>query len=112
MARDGLSLVESEATPVEEPLSGLPIGQILLRTAGLSRAKLDEALERQEEGGGRLGELLVGMKAVTEEQVLRALALQLDLPFVDRIRDDEVEVDLVRRIPINFAKHFKIMPLM
>jgi general secretion pathway protein E len=51
------------------------------------------------------------MKAVTEEEVLKALALQLDLPFLERIRDEQVDAELVRIVPINFAKQHKVLPL-
>src|SRR5690606_12825880 len=83
----------------------------LRHIADLPEEKLAEALARQEESGARLGEILVGMKAVTEEQVLRALALQLDLPFVGRIDDAKIEPDLVQKLPINFSKQFKLVPL-
>lgn len=101
------------AVPANETadLCGRPLGEILRRTAGLSEAKLREALAKQEESGARLGEILVAMKEVTEEQVLRALAVQLDLPFVERIDDNAVDLQLAQRIPINFAKQYKLVPL-
>ncbi len=92
-------------------LCGRRIGEILRHTAQLPEDRLAEALARQLESGGRLGELLVAMKVVTEEQVLRALAVQLDVPFLERIADDKVAADLVRQVPIHFAKQFKVMPL-
>ena len=60
-------------------LAGLPIGEILLAHAAVTREKLDEALAAQAERGGRLGEVLVSLKACSEEQVLKALAAQLEL---------------------------------
>ncbi len=95
----------------EPDLRILPLGEILVRTADLDPAKLDEALDRQAESGGRIGEILVSMKAVTEEQVLRALALQLDLPFVEKLTGDEIDSELVRLIPINFARQFRLIPI-
>ncbi len=92
-------------------LSGRPIGEILRATAGLTEEKLREGLELQEEKGGRLGEVLVGLKAITEEDVAKALGLQLDLPFLQRIFVEEVDPELVKKVPINFAKQAKIIPL-
>ncbi|MFO7157012.1 MAG: hypothetical protein DIU72_010405, partial [Pseudomonadota bacterium] len=92
-------------------LRTLPLGEILLRTAGLDPARLEEALDRQAESGGRIGEILVNMKAVTEDDVLRALALQLDLPFVEKLSGDAIDLELVRRIPINFARQFRLIPV-
>ena len=58
-----------------------------------------------------MGEVLVGLKAVTEEDVAKALGLQLDLPYLQRIFVDEVDPELVKKVPINFAKQAKIIPL-
>jgi general secretion pathway protein E len=94
-------------------LCGRPLGEILRETAGLSEDRLAAALaaQRGEEAGVRLGEILVRTKAVTEEQVLRALALQLDLPFLDRIDPAAVPQDLVKKVPINFAKQARVLPV-
>ncbi len=92
-------------------LCGQLIGQILKHAAGLSDEKLAEALALQEEKGGRIGEVLVGIKAVSEEDVARALCAQLDLPYLARIFPDEVDAELVKKVPINFAKQARILPL-
>ncbi|MCI0569931.1 MAG: type II secretion system ATPase GspE [Myxococcaceae bacterium] len=92
-------------------LCGRPLGEILRSTAGLTQDKLEEALALQAERGGRLGELLVSLKAVGEEEVARALAIQLDLPYLARIFPEEVDAELVKRVPINFARQAKILPL-
>jgi general secretion pathway protein E len=60
-------------------LFGRPLGEILIESFGLPREKLEEALLAQKEKGGRLGEVLLGLKAITDEQVTRALGAQLDL---------------------------------
>ncbi len=92
-------------------LCGRPLGEILRATAGLTEEKLQEALSLQEEKGGRLGELLVGLKVVSEEDVAKALGLQLDLPYLARIFTEEVDPELLKRVPINFAKQSRILPL-
>ena len=92
-------------------LFGRPLGQILMQSCGLTDEKLQEALRVQAEKGGRLGEVLMGLKAVTEEDVTRALAAQLDLPYLKDIFVDEVDAELAKLIPINFAKQARIVPL-
>ena len=92
-------------------LCGLPLGEILKVTANLSEEKLQEALTVQAEKGGRIGEILVSQKVVTEDDVARALGAQLDLPYLARIFPDEVDADLVKQVPINFAKQARILPL-
>jgi general secretion pathway protein E len=92
-------------------LFGRPLGQILIHSMGLTQEKLDEGLAAQAEKGGRLGEVLVGLKACSEEDVVRALAAQLDLEYVASISADDVEPELIARMPINFAKQNKVLPL-
>jgi general secretion pathway protein E len=92
-------------------LCGRPLGEILRHTRGLTEEKLQEALQLQAEKGGRLGEVLVGMKVISEEDVAKALGLQLDLPYLARIFLEEVDAELIRRMPINFAKQARILPL-
>ena len=92
-------------------LCGRPLGEILRRTSGLTEDKLQEALQVQADKGGRLGEILVGLKALGEEDVAKALGLQLDLPYLARIFIEEIEPELIKRVPINFAKQARILPL-
>jgi len=92
-------------------LCGRRIGEILRVTSGLTEEKLAEALAVQAEKGGRLGDVLVGLKAVPEEDVAKALGLQLDLPYLSRIFPEDVDAELVKRVPINFAKQARILPL-
>ncbi|RKG58652.1 type II secretion system protein GspE [Corallococcus sp. AB011P] len=93
-------------------LCGRPIGEILRALVpALTPEKIQEALATQQEKGGRLGEVLVGMKAVSEEDVARALGHQLDLPYLQRIFVEEVDAELVKRIPINFARQTQLLPI-
>jgi general secretion pathway protein E len=94
-------------------LCGRLLGEILVEGGRLPRERLEEALaaQRGEQAGARLGEILVRMKAVGEEDVLRALAIQLDLPFLERIDTDAIPADLLKRIPINFAKQVRALPI-
>ncbi|MCE9666700.1 type II secretion system ATPase GspE [Myxococcus stipitatus] len=93
-------------------LCGRPLGEILRAIVpSLTEEKLQEALASQQEKGGRIGEVLVGMKAVGAEDVAKALGHQLDLPYLARIFTEEVDAELVKRIPINFAKQAHVLPL-
>jgi general secretion pathway protein E len=98
--------------PAERGHAGRPLGEILVALAKLDPAVLAEALRAQgTEESGRIGELLVQRKAIGEEDVARALAAQLDLPFASRISVEQVDVELARAMPINFAKQARILPL-
>jgi general secretion pathway protein E len=108
--RESSDIRPSQAS-VALALVGRPLGEVLRALAGLSDAALEEGLRVQADEGGRLGEILVARKSVTVEDVARALAVQLDLPFLAHISPDAVDAELVRAVPINFAKQALILPL-
>ena len=100
------------AAPSAQPLAGRPLGEILVRTGRLAPEALEAALAAQqgEHAGLRLGEVLVRTRALVEADVLRALALQLELPYLERV-DAAAPPDLVRLVPLHFAKSARVLPL-
>jgi general secretion pathway protein E len=87
------------------------LGEILVAKGLVTPEQVDEALEAQRAKGDRLGELLMRMKLVTDAQVLQAVAEQLDLPFIDTIKSEDVDVALVSRVPIAYAKRRMMLPM-
>src|SRR5689334_19203618 len=108
---DPTSVALAEPPRKARSLAGMLIGEILLAHGAIGRDKLEEALQAQAERGGRLGETLISIKACSEEQVLKALAAQLELPYQMRIGADDIAQELVSRVPINFAKQARVLPL-
>ena len=93
-------------------LAGRPLGEILIAQNVITESKLAEALAAQtDRGAARLGEVLISLKACSEEQVLKGLAAQLELPYQMRIGSDEISPELIKLVPINFAKQARLMPL-
>ncbi len=104
--------VDSPVAVPARSLVGQLLGEILVVLAKLDREALDEALRAQASSEtGRIGELLVLRHVVSDEDVARALAAQLDVPFAARIGSEQVDVELARAVPINFAKQSRLLPL-
>ncbi len=87
------------------------LGEILLDKGLLEQEVLDKALETQQQKGGLLGEVLVRLKAVSESDVLQALARQFHVPLAEDIETDKVDGSLLAQIPINYAKRNFVLPL-
>lgn len=89
------------------------LGQILIESKTISQKQLEEALREQNAEGNtkKLGEVLVAKDFVTEEGMLRALAMQLDLPYYDRLPLNDIDPSLVDNIPIHFCRDNKILPI-
>src|SRR2546423_4166086 len=111
MDRTAAQPAAPRAKALAQNLAGRPIGEILVAQGAVPQEKIAEALAVQAERGGRLGEILVSLKACSEEQILKALAAQLELPYQMRLAPEEISPELVKLVPINFAKQAKLMPL-
>ena len=84
------------------------LGEILVES-GLSAERLKKALDLQKKRGGRIGTLLVRLNFVTEADVLKALGLQLGLPFLPNI--GEIDRDVALKLPLTYAKKAVVLPL-
>lgn len=76
----------SGSIPLVEPvreLRGFPLGTILLRLGLVGEGPINEALTEAERAGKPLGRFLVDRGVLDETQLVRALANQKGLPFVD-----------------------------
>ncbi len=84
----------------------------VLADQGLADAEgLERARAARAEKGGTLAEALVGLGLVGEEALLRAQAEASGLPVAPEIRPQEIPEELVRGVPIQFAKRHRLLPL-
>jgi type IV pilus assembly protein PilB len=86
------------------------LGEILLELGVIDATQLDVALEEQRIRGLRLGETLLELGMVKPRELLRALASQYNLEFIDL---DEVVVDqiLAGRVPEALARRHRAVPV-
>jgi general secretion pathway protein E len=87
------------------------LGQILVRKGSLAPDALVTARKAQQEHGGRLADVLIAEGHVNSDQVLVALSEQLRLPIRPRIDAREIDVALIEKVPIGFAKSHVLLPL-
>ena len=82
------------------------ISQILSETCGLTEEAHNEALKVQEERGGRIGEILIQQKAITETDLLHALSIQFGLEYTDSLPTEDLETEFAEQVPIQFLKKY------
>jgi general secretion pathway protein E len=87
------------------------ISLILAETCGLSEEAHKEALKIQEERGGRIGEILIQQKAITEADLLRALGMQFGLEYVESLPTEDLDTGFAEHVPIHFLKKYKMVPV-
>ena len=87
------------------------IGEILSEKFNLSFDALTEGLEIQEEKGGRIGEILIRQKYISEPTLLEALAYQFGLEYLSSLPISESNTDFTEVVPIQFLKKYCLVPL-
>ncbi|MGQ0666220.1 MAG: type II secretion system ATPase GspE [Nitrospiraceae bacterium] len=74
-------------------------------------SKLQEALAYQREKGGRLGEALLHLRLLREEELLEGLAHQFELPWMPQLETANVDHELIKKVPIAFCRRYRVLPL-
>ena len=82
----------------------------LVEKGGLSEDILDKARDRLRDGK-TLGDVLQEMGAIDSLTWSRVLAEHYGLPFRDRLPDDPTVIELIKELPINFAKRCTLLPV-
>jgi type IV pilus assembly protein PilB len=87
-----------------------PLGEILVDLGYVTQTDVDEALNKQRSGGGRLEDTLVQSGKISPEMLAKSLAMQLGLEFID---ENAVKVDpyAVSLIPETTARRYGAMPI-
>jgi general secretion pathway protein E len=94
------------------PAGPARIGEILITRCGVAPDSIERALVKQREEGGLLGEVLVRLKLIDEDQLAAALAFQFDMPYLrDLPRAEDIPAELIDKLPINFARQRLVLPI-
>ncbi len=87
-----------------------PLGDLLLSQQKISAEDLEKALSIQQAGGERLGRLLVNLGFISEEELLKTTARQLNLEYLPLVRFP-TSPPLTIGIPTKFMEQYKFFPL-
>jgi general secretion pathway protein E len=87
------------------------IGELLMQHTSLTEPQLKEALELQRESGLLLGEILLKKNYVNPHDVVKVICHQINIPYINEIKVDEIDPILIDQIPINYAKMHEVLPL-
>jgi type II secretion system protein E len=84
----------------------LLFGELLVSKGLLSRRELVEALNEQRKHGGRLGEVLLQLKMLNDEDVNHALAEHLSIEYLRLDDISKIDMNIARILPEGIAKRF------
>lgn len=86
------------------------LGEILIERGCINEKQLEEALKEAKQTGIRIGEAIVKLGFARSEDVLSALATQLNIPFV-KLKNYKIDPTIIDYIPAKIVHHYKVLPL-
>ena len=86
------------------------IGEVLLERGLINRKALDKALAHQKEHGGLMGQILIQLGFVTEDEVALALTAQYGFPYLP-LANYEIDPELTGLISEQIARQYCLIPI-
>ncbi len=86
------------------------LGELLLKENLISADQLKQALDHQKANGGRLGNSLVKLGFLTDDEVTAVLSRQYGVPSINLAYFD-VDPSVTKLVPIETATKYQVLPL-
>jgi general secretion pathway protein E len=86
------------------------ISGVLLKSTSITPEQLSIILKSESQDGGAVGDYLMQKNVHSPEELLQALCHAMKVTFIKDIPVNDIPVDLVRNIPINYAKNHEVLP--
>jgi len=86
------------------------LGEMLVQAKIITPEQLKEALEIQRREGGRLGQHLMKLGYVTEEQITQILSRQYGVPSVN-LSKLEIDPEITNLVPVGVCQKYMVMPI-
>jgi len=86
------------------------LGQLLVDKNLITIAELDEAVREQKKSGGLLGNILLKLGYISEDELFPVLAEQLGVEYV-KLKNRHIGAAVIEKVPAKFASHYKLIPI-
>jgi type IV pilus assembly protein PilB len=86
------------------------LGELLTKASLITQDQLKEALRVQKETGGKLGETLIKLGFVSEEDITECLSQQFGVPSIN-LQHFEIDSSVIKLIPADVARKYNILPV-
>lgn len=98
--------------PGAMPLVEEKLGSILVSQGRLTKEKLAEMMRESEVANIPLSRLLVERGVVEQTDIMRALATQINIPFLEKLPESMIDQALLGKVPFRFLRQHAMMPIM
>ncbi len=87
------------------------LGKMLIYYKIITPEQLEEGLKIQKNMEKRIGEILIDLGRVTQDEINWVLGKQLNLPYI-QVNADNIDIQLSKNISEDILKKFKVIPIM
>ncbi|MBZ0121726.1 MAG: Flp pilus assembly complex ATPase component TadA, partial [Sandaracinaceae bacterium] len=87
------------------------VGEILVRRGALEEARMEELLRAAQEKDARLLDVIFALRETEPAPIVRALADEVGIGFLESIKVEDVALELIEKVPIGFARQHRVLPL-
>jgi MSHA biogenesis protein MshE len=92
------------------PKKKIQVGKLLVEQGLITEENLEQAIAEQKITGKKLGQVLVDLHFVGEDELLQLLSTQLEIPFVN-LKTYPVRSEIVNLLPEFYARRFRSLLL-
>lgn len=97
---------------MDDMRASIRIGDILIEYGYITEKLLEEAiLMQKKDRTKRIGEILIGMGALTEDQLLVALGQKLDHQIVD-LKSMTIDLEMISLVPKSVSMKYTMLPIL
>ncbi|MCS7151866.1 MAG: type IV-A pilus assembly ATPase PilB [Endomicrobia bacterium] len=87
------------------------LGELLVRLQIINEEQLNQALEQQKKTGQKLGEILLNLGYVSEEILFAVLAKQFNIPYISLAEYGEIPNEIITLLPERLVKTYHLIPI-
>src|SRR5688572_15341426 len=88
----------------------LKLGDLLVKAKLVTAEQVETALQSQRDEGGKFGEALIRIGAVTEQDITETLSQQFGVPSID-LAHFEIDPTIIKVVPGEVARKYGVLPV-
>jgi type IV pilus assembly protein PilB len=86
------------------------LGELLVREKYVPASELERAKEDQRRNGGRLGEALVRLKLIKEQDLVSLISKQYGIPAVN-LESFDIDAEILKLVPMDLVQKYRAIPV-
>ncbi len=87
------------------------LGETLIKKGFITQEQLNLAMKDSTQSEEMTGRMLIKLGYLNEEQLFQCIAEQMNMSYYPRLRNINVDMEVIKSVPVKFVQHYGFMPL-